>query len=255
MRRRLLLARLALTPNVPVGREELLDLLWGRAAPAAMSLLHTQVSRLRRIFGTGPRDPQQITLEPGGYRLGVEQEHLDLLEFRGRIALGRRLTGADPQRAFQAYFEAQGMFRSGRPAEDLLELREDPLVTVVLDETVDAAVELADLGEILDRQPEVLPILRRLTAQHPWHEALHARLISALATTGQQAPALEAYERIRSRLAEELGIDPGPELTEARQAVLEQRSRAPHRTPGAGAPRLGARRDQSRPASMMRARN
>jgi tetratricopeptide (TPR) repeat protein len=114
------------------------------------------------------------------------------------------------------------MWRGDNAAEDVPELDGDPLVTALSDQRVDAAIRLARLGETLRRQSQVLPLLRRLAARHPWHESLHARLIVALAASGQQAAALEAYDGVRHRLAEELGIDPGVELVEARQSVLKR---------------------------------
>jgi DNA-binding SARP family transcriptional activator len=103
---------------------------------------------------------------------------------------------------------------------DVPELETHPLVVALADERVDAAIRLARLAHDLGRPADVVPVLRRLTLRHPWHEALHARLVVALAAAGQQAAALEVYDGIRRRLAEELGIDPCRQLRDARQAVL-----------------------------------
>lgn len=224
-RLRTVLARLAMTPHHPVSRAELIDLLWADAAPAtAENVLQTHVSRLRRTLWPDPYDgATPLERTPGGYRLDFGEDGLDLLAYQARLAESRRLTGTDQQRAFDVLTEALDLWYGDDAAEDVAELRGDPLVTGLADELVDAVVRLARLGEALRRLPEVLPRLRRLARRHPWHEPLHARLVGALAATGQQAAALEAYDRIRDRLAGELGIDPGAELVDVRQGVLERR--------------------------------
>ena len=79
---------------------------------------------------------------------------------------------------------------------------------------------------MLRRLPEVLPVLRGLANQHPWHESLNAWLMIALAASGQQAAALDIFDQVRRRLAEELGVDPGSELIDARQEIIEGRADA-----------------------------
>lgn len=224
-RHRIVLARLALTPDRPVSREELVALLWGDdAPPSAANVIQTHVSRLRRILTpqAGPDRPALLTLAPGGYRLCVDDDQLDLVAYRSRLAQAR-LPGLDPQRAFDLLDDALDRWRGEQAAEDVPELDGDPLVTALADERVEATIRLARLGQTLRRPGHVLPLLRRLAARHPWHESLHARLVVALAGSGQQAAALEAYDQMRRRLADELGIDPGAELTEARQQVLTGR--------------------------------
>lgn len=219
-RHRAVLARLALTPGHPVSREELIEVVWGGGAPAsAANVLQTHVSRLRRILG-----PELISRTAGGYRLQVTADHLDLVAYRARLAAWRQVSASDPQRGFDLLSEALDMWRGAHSgAEDVAELQGHPMVTALAEELIEATIELARLGQVLRRLPEVLPRLRRLTTRHHWHEALHARLVVALAAGGQQAAALEAYEQVKQRLAEELGIDPGAELVAARQAVLEGR--------------------------------
>jgi DNA-binding SARP family transcriptional activator/Tfp pilus assembly protein PilF/DNA-binding XRE family transcriptional regulator len=224
-RHRIVLARLALTPNRPVGREELIRLLWGDAAPpSAANVVQTHVSRLRRLLEPKalPAGFRALALVPGGYMLRADGERLDLVTYQSRLAQ-ERLSTLAPQRAFDLLTDALEMWRGDSAADDVPELGGDPLVTGLAEERVEATIRLARLGEALRQQRQVLPLLRRLAKQYPWHESLHARLVVALAASGQQAAALDAYEGIRSRLAEELGIDPGAELVEARQAVLTGR--------------------------------
>ncbi|MFC7529218.1 BTAD domain-containing putative transcriptional regulator [Actinoplanes sp. GCM10030250] len=224
-RHRAVLARLALTPGRPVGREELISLLWGDAAPpAAANVVQTHVSRLRRLLAPKPgaEATGTVTLEPGGYVLHADGERLDLLAYRARLARAAVST-VPPQRSFDLLADALDMWLGDCAADDVPELANDPLVTALGEERVEVAIRLARLGEILRHERQVLPLLRRLARSNPWNEALHARLVVALAASGQQAAAIDAFDGIRRRLSEELGVDPSAELAEARQAVLARR--------------------------------
>ncbi|WP_212999506.1 BTAD domain-containing putative transcriptional regulator [Winogradskya consettensis] len=217
-RHRIVLARLAMTPDRPVGRDELIHLLWADdAPPSAANVLQTHVSRLRRLL-----TPGMVELAPGGYRLQATAAELDLVAYRERLAGGRD-PQVPPSVAFDLVHDALEMWHGDVPAAGVPELEDDPLVTELADERVEAAIRLTRLGETLHREPQVLPVLRRLAPRHPYHESLHARLVVALAASGQQAAALEVYDEVRARLADELGLDPGTELREARQAVLRTR--------------------------------
>jgi DNA-binding SARP family transcriptional activator/tetratricopeptide (TPR) repeat protein/DNA-binding XRE family transcriptional regulator len=223
-RHRVVLARLAITPGQPVRLDELIGLLWGADVPAsAVNVVQAHVSRLRRLLDPASGAARTVTLGPGGYTLHADADGLDLLDYRTRLAGWRRVADTDPQRGFDLLVGAVDLWRGHTAVEDVPELHGDPLVTALSDELVNATVRLAHLGEMLRRSPEVLPRLRRLAARHALHEDLHARLIVALAASGQQAAALDAYDTIRRQLADELGLDPGEEITEARQTVLERR--------------------------------
>ncbi|MFF5296127.1 BTAD domain-containing putative transcriptional regulator [Paractinoplanes globisporus] len=220
---RVVLARLALTPNQPVSTAELIRLVWpGRAPATGPNVLQTHVSRLRQVLEAGADDdePRVLTRTPSGYCLHAGEEQVDILAYRRRLADWRRDAVTHPQRAFDLLNEALELWRGHSAAEDVPELQEDPLVIGLRDDLVEMAVRWGSLGESLRRLPETLPRLRPLAARHGWHERLHARLVVALAASGQQAAALEAYDAIRRRLTEELGIDPGTELEEARRSVL-----------------------------------
>ncbi|TYB38686.1 tetratricopeptide repeat protein [Micromonospora sp. AP08] len=233
-RHRVVLARLALTPNRPVSRDELIHLLWGdRPPPSAANVVQTHVSRLRRLLEpkSQPDRPPMVALVSGGYQLQVDADQLDLVRYRSRLVQAGA-PALPPQRAFDLLLDALSRWR-GDAAEDVPELVGDPLVTALAEERVEVTVRLARLGEALRHERQVLPLLRWLAARHPWHESLHARLVVALTAAGQQAAAIEAFEGIRHRLADELGIDPGTELVEARQAILTGPAGRQHGVPSA----------------------
>jgi tetratricopeptide (TPR) repeat protein len=114
----------------------------------------------------------------------------------------------------------------GEPLEDVPELSHHPLVAALCDERIAATLRYAEVADELGQAERALPRLRELAARQPLHEAVHARLILTLAASGRQAEALDAYQAIRSRLADELGIDPGSELALAQQRVLRQEAGA-----------------------------
>jgi DNA-binding SARP family transcriptional activator/tetratricopeptide (TPR) repeat protein/DNA-binding XRE family transcriptional regulator len=225
--RRVLLARLALSANAPVPVHELVDLLWGDQPPQdPHQLLQSYVSRLRVALasaGTGRHGESVLSLGTGGYRLVLAEQQLDLAEFRELVCTARE---ADAAGAVDLLERALRLWRDV-PLADIVEMRDHPLVTALVQEYVAVALRYADLAGELGAYLRSLPMLRALAAAHPLHEPLHARLVTALAGAGLQADALAGYDTIRRRLADELGIDPGPALTEAHRRVLRQEDPRP----------------------------
>ncbi|MFG1675452.1 BTAD domain-containing putative transcriptional regulator, partial [Micromonospora sp. NPDC049282] len=249
-RHRVVLARLALEPGRSVSRDELVHLLWGeRPPPSAANVVQTHVSRIRRLLEPRLQSdrPPAVTLESGGYRLHVDGEQLDLVAYRSRLAEAAS-PALPPRRAFDLLLDASNMWRGDDAVQDVPELSGDPLVTALAEERVEVAVRLARLGEVVREQRQVLPLLRRLAGRYPWHESLHARLVVALAACGQQAAAIEAFESVRRRLAEELGMDPGAELVDARQAVVSGQSVQAGGTPAANGGAVTPRQTPAPPA-------
>jgi DNA-binding SARP family transcriptional activator len=225
-RRRAVLARLALSANTPVTVPHLLDLLWpGEDERSALNSLHSYVSRLRSALGDTTVDGASagavLDLTAGGYRLRLGQSQLDLAEFRELVGGAAVLAAARPEVALARLEAALGLWR-GNALADIPELCDSPLVAAVDEERVAAAVDHADVAIFLGRAERCLSTLRELADLRPLHEPVHSRLIAALAAAGRQAEALENYERIRRRLATELGVDPSPELRDAHGRVLRQ---------------------------------
>ncbi len=219
-RLRSLLTRLALSAGTAVGVTVLIDCVWGTRPPAdGMNALQTLVSRLRRLLG----DSNLVAQSPAGYRLALDPDQVDAHRFE-RLA-------ADGSRALRAGLWDEAARASGKA----LALWRGPAL-VDATETGDAftapAARLADLrlATVVDQADADLhrgaptgPMVAQLEAQvaeHPLHEGLTDRLMRALAAAGRQADALHAYERIREQLADELGVDPGPQLQSVHLAVL-----------------------------------
>ncbi|TCP53577.1 DNA-binding SARP family transcriptional activator [Tamaricihabitans halophyticus] len=226
VRQRVLLGLLALTPNKTVGREGLIEAGWGEQPPAnVVDLLQTSMSRLRRRLQApqGEAEPARIiTATRGGYQLTVADDQLDLLAFRARLELARKCRDAgDIPGACAAYRDAVELWR-GDALADLPSLYVHPSVVALTGEWQTMVVEYAETAARLDRHEQVVPLLRRLTEADPLHESAHARLMVALAGSGQQAAALTVYGELRRRIADELGAEPGREVAEAHQRVLRQ---------------------------------
>ncbi|MCD0445771.1 tetratricopeptide repeat protein [Glycomyces sp. A-F 0318] len=213
-----LLLRLALSAGDTVGREELMDLLWGeRRPPSATNLLHTYIGRLRRVLHESTSG-RMLQTAAGGYRLEPDPARLDLARFRELAAQGAGED--DPERALGRFGEAVRLWRG---ETDVDALRNDPLMTAVTDEYTSVLGAYAAIARELGECEQVLPRLRELAARFELHEPLHAELIMSLSASGRQAEALAAYERVRAALADQLGMDPGERLREAQQGVLRQR--------------------------------
>jgi predicted ATPase/DNA-binding SARP family transcriptional activator len=223
LRLRGLLARLAIDAGRPVAVSELVDDLWGDAPPdGAANALQALVSRLRRAIG-----PDRVDTAARGYRLQVQPDAVDALRF---TALLGAADTADYPAAHALLGQALALW-SGPALADVLDLPFAGPVAHRLTERRAMAVERrARLGLELGDPAAELDALRLQLDTAPLRESTAVLLARALHATGRQADALAVLDRTRSRLAEELGVDPGAELEAARLAVLRGDA-APARVP------------------------
>ena len=214
---RALLALLLLHANQTVSREHLIDELWGERPPSAVEAeLRVYVSKLRKALGS-----EMLVTRPYGYALLVDPERLDAVRFERLAAEGARLLAVgDAHAAGPVLREALALWRGPL----LADLAHEPFVQSEawrLDELRLAALEErveADLA--LGRHQDVAAELKRLVPEHPFRERLRAQLMLALYRCGRQSDALEHYRRTAELFAEELGIEPGPELKARERAIL-----------------------------------
>ncbi|MCF2526177.1 AfsR/SARP family transcriptional regulator [Yinghuangia soli] len=216
-RLRVLLTRMALDAGRPVPADVLVRAVWDEDEPSgAANALQSLVSRLRRMLG-----PEAITSGPAGYVLAVDPGAVDVHRFERAAADGRRLLADDDPAAAEARLaEALGLWRGAAladaaeagfaagPAARLEELR-----LTALEDRVDARLRLGQAAE-------VVPELEQLAMEHPLRERIHGRLMAALDAVGRRADALAVYQTLRTELADELGIDPSPELDAVHMAIL-----------------------------------
>ena len=222
---RVVLGLLALYPNSPLHREVIIDAVWGEGPPAtAVAMIQCCVSRLRglldpdRAGGEGSR----LTRTGASYRLHLGVAELDQLAFSALADRARRAgeSGA-PARACEMYAEALGLWR-GEALADVDALRAHPAVVNLGQQRADVLLSYAEAASAAGRCDQVLPRLRELAHHEPMNERAQAHLMIALALSGQQAAALHVYQEVRGRLAEQLGVYPGVELSQAYERVLHQ---------------------------------
>ncbi|WP_069886350.1 AfsR/SARP family transcriptional regulator [Streptomyces luteocolor] len=212
-RLRALLAALAFHANRTLGVNTLIDEVWADEPPAdAPAALQALVGRLRRALGK-----DAVASDPGGYRLAVAPDDVDLHRFErltreGRAALDR----GEADLAARTLRDALALWR-GPALADLPDRSASARPEARRAEAVRARIE-ADL--LLGRAPDVVPELRELTTAQPYDEALRVLLIRALRDAGRGADALAVYEDARRALADGLGTDPGPELRSLHAELL-----------------------------------
>ncbi|MEU4534482.1 BTAD domain-containing putative transcriptional regulator [Streptosporangium sp. NPDC023825] len=227
VRLRVLLIRLALGTGRVVTADELSDALWPEEQPAdRANAVRSLVARLRRSLP----DASVLRSDRGGYRLDLPPDAVDAHRFERLARAGRRaLNGGDPEVAGPLLGEALALWRG--PA--LADAVGAPFATAYaagLEEARLAAIEdraEADLAS--GRHAHLVAELSEAAIRHPLRERLQGLLLRALHAQGRQAEALAGYEKIRFRLAEELGADPGPELREIHRALLQEGRAEPAR--------------------------
>jgi DNA-binding SARP family transcriptional activator len=218
-RQRSALALLLLNAGRVVPVERLADDLYAGAAPAtAVTQVQRQISDLRRLLP----EARLETVSPG-YVLRLDAGQLDLHRFERLVEQGGvELERGDAAGARAILREALELWRG--PA--LADLADEPFARSAvgrLEELRLAALERrldADLA--LGRAADVVPELEELVAANPLRERLIEQLMLALYRAGRQADALAAYRAQRERLAEELGLEPGPALRRLEAAILQQ---------------------------------
>jgi predicted ATPase/DNA-binding SARP family transcriptional activator len=217
---RALLADLLVHAGRVVSADRLIDDLWGDQPPGnPANTLQGRVSALRRALG--PVAGVLVT-RPPGYLLELDHEQVDAARFDRLVAEARRSAARDSPDAARQLDEALALWRG--PA--LAEFADQPWAQAEaarLEELRLVAVELrAEVGLAAGRHSELVGELEALVAAHPHRERLRARLMLALYRSGRQADALRVYQETRAVLAEELGIDPSPELQRLHRGILTQ---------------------------------
>ena len=223
-RTRELLAVLLLHPMQTVSTERLVDCLWGETATdGAFTTLRTYVGQVRRLLAAiGPGEV--LVTRGGGYALlvdpsDVDAEVFDRLVHRGQEALA---LGGDPGRARASLAAALDLWRGDVLADLGTPAYAEAFSAGLHERRADAWEALMDSELALGRHPEVVATLRSLVTTYPYRERFTAQLVLALYRCGRQADALMAYNATKHRLADELGLDPSPELRDLQSAVLRQ---------------------------------
>ena len=220
---RTLLGMLLVRDGRPVPVDVLTDTLWGDPPdPRAGQKLQLHVHRLRGVLD----DPARLSFGAAGYQLLARAEEVDAARFEALVTSGVAAAARDPQRAIESLRAALALWR-GTPfadvaapaladwAQRLTERRMAGLEALYQAELA-CGLHEAVIGELSD-----------LVREHPLRERLHELLMTALYRAGHRAEALAVYRRARETLVAELGLEPGPALSELQRRVLTDDSPAP----------------------------
>jgi DNA-binding SARP family transcriptional activator len=213
-RQRCVLAALAVDAGRVVSVDRLIDRVWGDDPPLrARATLQNYLSRLRLLLG----ESAAVVRRPGGYALEVERSAVDLLRFRDLCAQAR---AGDDRQAEALLRQALDLWQG-----EALTGVEGDWATAERDrlhqEFVDAECDLTDVLLRLGHGEDLVTTLNARTARRPLDERVAAQLILALHRAGRTADALDHYRRLRDRLVDQLGTDPGTALQELHQRVLD----------------------------------
>ncbi|WP_133877635.1 ATP-binding protein [Paractinoplanes brasiliensis] len=232
----LLLALLLARCGHPMGVHELISAIWEEDIPSsARNIIQKYVGALRRLIepGLALRDNGSFLRRHGdSYSFTGPPDILDLVRFRQLVAAARADTaGHRPEAALDSYVEALALWHG--PAGDGVACgtRATPIFAAIDDDFYDTCVAAAELAVSLRRPEPVLRALQTAAAAAPFHEPMQAALVRVLGAAGRQAEALSVYRTVRERLADELGIDPGPPLEEAHRSVLGRPTSPPVEPP------------------------
>jgi DNA-binding SARP family transcriptional activator len=221
---RALVARLLIDRHMIVSVDRLVDSLWrdneGAGAEIAM---RSTISRLRkRIRDAGAPEDVIVTRAPG-YLLDLPAEATDVFRLERLVAEGRvQLARRRPSDCVRLLSEAEGLWRG--PA--FSEVRDEPFARAEarrLEELRLLATETRMDAELTMGQHEaVTGELEALTSANPMRERLWSQRILALYRCGRQAEALRVFQDLRAVLVDELGIEPGHDVSWLEHAVLAQ---------------------------------
>lgn len=217
---RALLADLLVHEGRPVSTERLVEDLWGEGAPAdPAAAVHVRVSQLRRALANAePGGRDLVMSQAPGYALRAEPDAMDAAKFATLV--GQAQAVGNPQTRAGLLAEALDLWR-GAALADFADEEFTQADVARWEEQRLAAVEAyaearLDLGE----HRELVGELGEHVARHPYRERLRAAHMRALYRAGRASEALDSFQELRRRLADELGLDPGPELAALQQAIL-----------------------------------
>lgn len=224
-----IMALLALNPGRVVPVPQLMEEIWGAKPPqTAVTTLQTYILKLRRKLSSaaGPEQGAHVknllATRHGGYVLQIRPENVDLYGFEQHSAQGRHaFTRRDYETASRSFESALRMWK-GLALVDVSSGLSLSIEAMRLEESRLSCLGLrieADLR--MGRHAECTAELLDLTARYPLDEQWHFQAMLALYRSGRQARALDVYTRLRTRLIEELGVEPSPRLRNLHQAILE----------------------------------
>ncbi|WP_413752970.1 tetratricopeptide repeat protein [Streptomyces sp. R-74717] len=214
---RALLTALLLRGGRTATASELIDAIWGEEPPSqALAAVRTYASRLRKIL-----DPQTLVSDAGGYAIQARHDALDLTVAQELAAEAEKArAGGDRAQARALFNKALGLW-DGEALASVPGPYAENQRTRLEEWRLQLTETRLDLDLEVGCHAEAVSELTALTAAHPLRERLRELLMVALYRSGRQAEALAVYADTRRLLADELGVDPRPELSQLQQRILQ----------------------------------
>lgn len=212
-KQRAVLAMLVINRNRPVGVDALITALWEEWPPSgARASIHSYVSNLRKLLGGAGIDPRVVlAAAPPGYRLSIPDNTCDLGRFVAEKTAGVHAAAAGRFEQASRHLSAALREWRGPVLDDLRDFQfVEPFATALVEDKVLAHTAKAEAEIACGRASAVIAELEALTFEHPYREPLWTQLITAYYLSDRQSDALGAYRRVKTTLADDLGIDPGP---------------------------------------------
>src|SRR5690349_15043138 len=222
-KQRAVLAMLVMNRNRPVAIDSLITAAWEQWPPSeARASLHSYISNLRRLLGDSR---SMLENAPPGYRLKADDSACDIGRFIIEKAAGVQAAAAGRFEEASRHLTAALALWRGPVLEDLRDFQfVDAFATALTEDKVVAHTARAEAEIACGRGYAVIGELESLTVEHPYREPLWAQLITAYYASERQSDALDAYQRLKNTLADDLGIDPGPTVRALHERILRQES-------------------------------
>ncbi|WP_084579915.1 BTAD domain-containing putative transcriptional regulator [Kutzneria sp. 744] len=219
---RQLFALLALNTNTVVRVEQLIEEVWGSEPPTkAMGTLQTYMSHLRRLLAADDSTVSVLHTRHVGYALTLPEQDVDAGRFGRLVARGRsELDSGHIESAAETLRAALAVWRGSA----LSDVDAGPVLghhIRSLEETkVGVIDQRMEVELMLGHHHEVINDLSTLVRDYPAHEGLHVKLMMALHLLGRRSEALHVFQRIRSTLVDDLGLEPGQQLQQVHRGLL-----------------------------------
>jgi SARP family transcriptional regulator, regulator of embCAB operon len=224
-KQRAVFAMLLINRNRAIGTESLIDAAWDQSpVSAAHNSIHSYVSNLRRILAGAGADPYEVLASASaGYRLSIADGECDMDCFIAEKTAGMQAAATERFDQASSHFSAALNEWRGPALDDLSSFAfVEPFATALTEDYMLVQIARAEAEIACGRAGVIIGELESLAAKHPYREPLWAKLITAYYVAERQSDALGAYRRLKTVLAEELGIDPSPSLSLLHERILRQ---------------------------------
>lgn len=218
-----LLSLLLLHRGRVVSVDRLAEELWtGEPPAAATAALRVYVSRLRKLL-SGAGQERMLVTHPSAYQLDAPDDALDVVRFETMAEQGRAAMAAGNHARARELLRAATELWRGTAYQDIAATPSAEAESVRLEESrLEAVEDYLDAELACGNHRSVLGELQALVGAYPLRERLWSQRMTALYRSGRQPEALAAYQEFRQHLAEELGLDPSPDLAQLHAAILNR---------------------------------